>query len=197
MHFKNIFLLLVSLTVVVTSSSYWKDYTTSCRNIYNAWMNQAIIDKNQQYITTLNETVWKTFWYTGTLKIDCIFPIYHPRLDRINLIQTVISWVENEQYWWMNSTSLAEMFFGKSWWFRLMWYADTRYGLPRMNTYTVSMKEPFSSADSLQFYVYKRDILLVARDTSGTVTDFYFENQSIIPKKEEIQKYLWEKWFQP
>ncbi len=64
--------------------------------------------------------------------------------------------------------------------------------------YLKSLQPPFSTAHTVQWYVYLWRPLLVARNADGLVTDVFIQNfRSIKDPREIAQKYLWEKWYHP
>jgi hypothetical protein len=48
---------------------------------------------------------------------------------------------------------------------------------PQNEAYLRSLQEPFRNAPQIQFYLYLGWPLLVARDTTGIVTDVFFQNR--------------------
>ncbi|NRH21373.1 hypothetical protein HOO68_04990 [Candidatus Gracilibacteria bacterium] len=64
--------------------------------------------------------------------------------------------------------------------------------------YIKSQQEPFKSAPMLQMYYYLGQPLLVARSSTGIVTNVFFQGRpSITNPMERAKKYLGKKWYNP
>lgn len=173
------------ITNKLLDSCYQSDYYY--RSYWNMWTKQGIETKP----------------YYGRYLAQ-IFPIYSPISNTPILLQEV----ENQkgEYLQMSSKTPNSIFSVKddckqprlsNGWINLQCDTKTYWSEDRKNIYLLSQKEPYKSAPQIQFYKYHTRILLVARNETGKITHFAYENSKFPISKKTVRWFLGKKWFHP
>ncbi len=142
------------------------------------------------------------------IRVGQMIPIYHPQKQRPVAFQVIYTGQNYQSYatgaglfwgatifsnwptirklsWFVAGAMVNGFGWDKQWW----WSAEA---------YRISQQEPYVSAPMIQMYSYFWRPLLVARNTSGMVTDVFLEDFKHWKDSKEIaKKYLRTKWYHP
>ena len=164
-----------SMTDKLLNSCYQSDYYY--RSYWNMWTKQGIETKP----------------YYGRYLAQ-IFPIYSPISNMPILLQEV----ENQkgEYLQMASKTPSSLLSIKddckqprlsNGWMNTQCDKKVYWSENRKNIYLLSQKEPYKSAPQIQFYKYHNGILLVARNKTGKIVHFAYENSKYPLSKKTVR----------
>lgn len=179
-------------------------------NVYHSGALESIIQN--KIIESYKEICWfyVAGWREEYLTVGKIFPVYSPIKEApIGLYvvytgqdYTVYKYDDPSAFYtgaffaWVFSRLSSAWSYPRQ--FNGWWLFAWNERLPHNEAYLASTQEPFVSAPMLQMYYYMGKPLLVARSSTGIVTNVFFQGRSnIVDQMIRAKKYLGDKWYYP
>ncbi|MDD2693763.1 MAG: hypothetical protein PHY14_02425 [Candidatus Gracilibacteria bacterium] len=173
------------------------------KNFYHDWIDSGTFSGSLK-----SAEEWLCTFYVmggspmfGDIQITQVIPVYFPLKNHPQIYQFVYT---GQEYATRNVFKTgAGLFWGVSAYSNFYemrgarWFVGGALGGINPDAYLTSQKEPFASAPMLQMYYYLGQPLLVARSSTGIVTDVFFQGRTIANPMERAKKYLGKKWYSP
>lgn len=205
-----------SKSLFATQSTTWIDLPlVSCldkidsNNIlpdFKNWYHANFSDWDaQKYLLEARKAVcgfYVAWWDVTRIQLALIVPIYIPKIVTPVWLQNIYVWQDylyperiGHTLWGWNANSLLNK--RSCSWFQFGGFGWRAIIEDRI-AYLKSLEEPFRSAPTIQMYTYAGSPLLVARSSTGIITNVFFQNHSNMSDPMlRAQKYLWDKWYHP